>query len=253
MEAGVFGPRYDTIAPEITRAFEERQELLPYVFAVEFVAFTIAFIFLGRKKAVISKPDDTVLVYSLFQRVVLLLNIVIMIYLFITGFSITFGNITGGGAIAYFMRWTHEIVGLGWIPIWLILTVIAFKDHKFFKRPSGKLWNKIFLRGKYKPMYRINYYAYVAFGFLLALSGFLLWFIFPTAENYVHVIQFRRLMLFMHFMASAVISFFIFETIYSYVIAVKGYLPGLITGRLPREYLEELRPDVLVEMEKENN
>ena len=104
MEAGIFGSRYDTIAPEIIRAFEERQELLPYVFAVEFVAFTIAFIFLGRKKAVITKPDDTVLVYSLFQRVVLLLNILIMIYLFITGFSITFGNMTGGGAIAFFMR-----------------------------------------------------------------------------------------------------------------------------------------------------
>jgi len=252
MEAGVFGPRYDTIAPEIIRAFEERQEFLPYVFAVEFVVFTIAFFVFGRKKATINNPEDTIQVYSLFQRVVLLLNILVMIYLFITGFSITFGNLTGGGSIARFMRWTHEIVGVGWIPIWFVLTIIAFKDHKFFKRPSGKLWNKIFLRGKYKPMYRINYYAYVAFGFLLALSGFFIWFIFPTAENYVEVIQFRRLMLFVHFMASAVISFFIFETIYSYVVAVKGYLPGIITGRLPREYLEQIRPDVLEEIEQEN-
>lgn len=251
MEAGVFGPRYDTIAPEVIRAFEERQILLPYVFAVEFIAFTIAFIVLGRKKADITKPDDTVQVYSLFQRVALVLNIVIMIYLFITGFSITFGNITGGGSLAYFMRWTHEVVGLGWIPIWLIITVIAFKDHKFFKRPSGKLWNRIFLRGKYKPMYRLNYFAYVAFGFLLVLSGFLIWFIFPTAENYVEVIQFRRLMLFVHFMGSAIISFFIFETIYSYVVSVKGYLPGLISGRLPREYLEQIRPDTLEEMLQE--
>ena len=101
-------------------------------------------------------------------------------------------------------------------------------------------------------MYRINYLAYVAFGFLLVLSGFLLWFIFPTAENYLEVIQFRRLMLFVHFMGSAIISFFIFETIYSYVVSVKGYLPGVFTGRLPREYLEQIRLDVLEEMEQEN-
>ncbi len=252
MEAGIFGPRYDTIAPEIIRAFEERQSLLPYVFAVEFVAFTIAFFVFGRKKAKIEHPKDTVLVYSLFQRFVILLNMVLMVYLFITGFSITFGNITGGGSVARFLRWTHEVVGLSWIPIWLILTIIAFKDHKLFKRKRGTFWNKIFLRGTYKPMYRINYLAYVAFGFLLVLSGFLIWYIFPTRENYVEVIQFRRLMLFVHFMGSAIISFFIFETIYSYVISVKGYLPGVITGRLPREYLEQLRPDVLEEMEQED-
>lgn len=252
MEAGVFGGPYNTIAPEVIRAYEERQVLLPYVFMVEFTAFTIAFFAMGgRKKANITRPEDTVQVYSLFQRFVILLNILIMIYLFITGFSITFGNITGGGSIARFMRWTHEVVGLAWIPVWLILTIIAFKDHKFFIRPSSKFWNKIFLRGTYKPMYRINYLAYVAFGFLLVLSGFILWYLFPDPKTHAQVIQFKRLVLFQHFMGSAIISFFIFETIYSYVVSVKGYLPGVITGRVPREYLEEFRPDVLEEIKNE--
>ena len=107
--------------------------LLPIVFAVEFVLFVTMFIIAkGRKQAKITREDDKVQVYSLFQRIVLMLNIIIMIYLFITGFSITFGNWTGGGEIARFMRATHEIVGVGWIPVWLIMTIIAFKDHKHF-------------------------------------------------------------------------------------------------------------------------
>ena len=248
MEVALYGPNYSAIAPEVIRAFEERQHLLPIVFLVEFFLFFGMFILAkGRKQAKITRHDDKVQVYSVFQRLVILLNIVIMIYLFITGFSITFGNWTGGGYIARFMRASHEIVGVGWMPIWLIMTVIAFKDHKFFYRPSVKIWNKIFLRGKYEAMDRINYYMYVAFGALLVLSGFLIWFMAPDAATHAQTIQFKRFILFIHFMGSAIISFFTFETVYSYFVSVKGYLPGVITGKLPREYIEQFRPDVLKE------
>ena len=245
-EVGLFGPDYHAIAPEVIRAFEERQHLLPIVFLVEFFLFLTMFIVAkGRKQAKITRADDTVLVYSVFQRLVLLLNIIMMIYLFITGFSITFGNWTGGGELARFMRASHEMIGLGWMPIWFIMTIIAFKDHKFFFRPSMKIWNKIFLRGKYEAMNRINYYAFVAFGFLLVFSGFIIWFMFPDAATHAETIQVKRLILFVHFMGSAIISFFTFETIYSYFVSVKGYIPGLITGRLPVEYLEQFRPEIL--------
>ena len=248
MEVKVFGPRYDAIAPEVIRAFEERQHLLPIVFLVEFFLFLTMFIIAkGRKQAKITRENEKVQVYSLFQRLVILLNIVIMVYLFITGFSITFGNWTGGGYIARLMRATHEIVGLGWIPVWAIMTIIAFKDHKFFVRPSSKIWHKIFLRGKYKDMDRINYYMYVAFGSLLVFSGFVIWYMFPNAAVHAETIQIKRFILFIHFMGSAIISFFTFETVYSYFVSVKGYIPGVISGKLPVEYLEQLRPDVLEE------
>lgn len=248
MEVALFGPDYDAIAPEVIRAFEERQHLLPIVFTVEFFLFLGMFIIAkGRKQANITRENDKVQVYSVFQRFVILLNILIMIYLFITGFSITFGNWTGGGEIARLMRATHEIVGLGWIPVWAIMTLIAFKDHKYFIRPSVKIWNKIFLRGKYKHMDRINYYMYVAFGFKLVLSGFIIWYLFPDYTTHAETIQFKRFLLFIHFMGSAIISFFTFETVYSYFVSVKGYIPGVITGKLPVEYLEQLRPDVLEE------
>ncbi len=253
MEVALFGPNYNAIAPEVIRAFEERQHILPIVFAVEFVLFTIMFVVAkGRKQAKITRNEDKVLVYSVFQRVVILLNIVIMIYLFITGFSITFGNWTGGGEVARLMRATHEIVGLGWMPIWLIMTIVAFKDHKYFIRPSVKIWNKIFLRGMYEPMNRINYYMYVAFGFLLVISGFIIWYMFPDAATHAQTIQLKRFILFIHFMGSAIISFFTFETVYSYFVSVKGYIPGVITGKLPVEYLEQLRPDVLEEEDLRN-
>jgi formate dehydrogenase subunit gamma len=248
MEVKLFGPRYDAIAPEVIRAFEERQHLLPIVFTVEFFLFLTMFIIAkGRKQAKITRENEKVQVYSLFQRLVILLNIVIMVYLFITGFSITFGNWTGGGYIARLMRATHEIVGLGWIPVWAIMTIIAFKDHKFFVRPSSKIWHKIFLRGKYKDMDRINYYMYVAFGSLLVFSGFVIWYMFPNAAVHAETIQIKRFILFIHFMGSAIISFFTFETVYSYFVSVKGYIPGVISGKLPVEYLEQLRPDVLEE------
>ncbi len=248
MEVTLFGPDYNAIAPEVIRAFEERQHLLPIVFTVEFFIFLTMFIIAkGRKQAKITRENEKIQVYSLFQRLVILLNIAIMIYLFITGFSITFGNWTGGGYIARLMRATHEIVGLGWIPVWAIMTIIAFKDHKFFIRPSSKIWNKIFLRGKYQHMDRINYYMYVAFGSLLVLSGFIIWFMFPDAATHSQTIQIKRFILFIHFMGSAIISFFTFETVYSYFVSVKGYIPGVITGKLPLEYLEQLRPDVLEE------
>ena len=248
MEVGLFGPRYDAIAPEVIRAFEERQHLLPIVFAFEFVLFFIMFIIAkGRKQAKITRMSDKVQVYSLFQRVVLLLNIIVMIYLFISGFSITFGNWTGGGYIARLLRATHEVVGVAWIPVWLIVTIIAFKDHKFFVRPSSKIWHKFFLRGKYEPMNRINYYMYVAFGFLLVVSGFIIWNMVPEAATHAQTIQLKRFILFIHFMGSAIISFFTFETVYSYFVSVKGYIPGVVTGKLPVEYLEQLRPDVLEE------
>lgn len=253
MEVSLFGPDYNAIAPEVIRAFEERQHLLPIVFTFEFILFAIMFVIAkGRKQAKITRDDDKVQVYSLFQRVVILLNIVIMIYLFITGFSITFGNWTGGGYLARMMRATHEVVGVGWIPVWFVMTIIAFKDHKFFYRPSTKLWNKIFLRGKYEPMNRINYYMYVAFGFLLVTSGFIIWYMFPDYTTHAETIQFKRFILFIHFMGSAIISFFTFETVYSYFVSVKGYIPGVITGKLPVEYLEQLRPDVLEEEDLRN-
>lgn len=241
----IFGPQYNAIAPEVIRAFEERQHLLPYVFLTEALIFgTMLLIQGGRKGPKRSETSEMVTVHSIFQRVVLLGNILIMIYLFITGFSITFGNMTGGGILGYFMRQTHEIVGLFWIPLWVLVTIIAFKDHKYFTRSSVK-WSWFFLKGLYTHGQRINYFAYVAFGFILCFSGFWIWFLSPEPATHAHIIQYKRLILFGHFMGSAVITFFIGETIYSYVVSIRGYLPGLITGKYPKEYLEEFHPEIL--------
>jgi len=46
----MFGPDYDAIAPEVVRAFEERQHLLPYVFLAELVLFVIIYFSTGGRK-----------------------------------------------------------------------------------------------------------------------------------------------------------------------------------------------------------
>jgi formate dehydrogenase subunit gamma len=71
--------------------------------------------------------------------------------------------------------------------------------------------------------------------------------LFAPMLAHAQTIQVKRFILFIHFMGSAIISFFTFETVYSYFVSVKGYIPGVITGKLPIEYLEQLRPDVLEE------
>ena len=96
-------------------------------------------------------------------------------------------------------------------------------------------------------MGRINYLAYLAFGFLLVISGFFMWFMHPDFHTFTETIQLKRLLLYVHFGGSAIISFFVFEIVYTAIVSVKGYLPGLITGKLPREYIKELRPDLIEE------
>jgi formate dehydrogenase subunit gamma len=52
-----------------------------------------------------------------------------------------------------------------------------------------------------------------------------------------------------HFGASVLIMFFLMDFVYSVLVAVKGNIKGLITGKYPREHLEQLAPDVLIDIE----
>ncbi len=66
-----FGPSYNTIAPEIIRASNERQLYIWWVFVAEIAIFCYAYAVYGRKSAVITRPDDQVEVFSIFQHVFL--------------------------------------------------------------------------------------------------------------------------------------------------------------------------------------
>lgn len=52
-------------------------------------------------------------------------------------------------------------------------------------------------------------------------------------------------LLYLHFGASVLIMFFILDYVYASAVSVKGYLRGLWSGKYPREYLEQVSPDVL--------
>jgi len=243
-----FGPNYNTIAPEIIRASNERQLYIWWVFVAEIAIFCIAYTLYGRKEAVITRPDDQVKVFSLVHRAIIWLNIFIIIVLVITGFNITWSLRSEGGYIPFILRGTHEMTGLIWFPVWLLMSIIAFKDLKILSRNS--LIKKVILPGKYKPMKRVIFVVFFCMGGALFLSGFLIWFIHPDAYTNAQYIQFKRALLYVHFGSSVLIMFFLFDFVYSTIIAVKGNLKGLITGKYPREHLEQLAPDILADVEE---
>jgi formate dehydrogenase subunit gamma len=242
-----FGQNYQAIAPEIIRASNERQEYIWWVFIGEFVIFCVMYTMYGRKSAIITKPEDQVQVFSLFHRAVIWLNVLIIIVLIVTGFNITWGLRSGGGDLPFLLRSIHEMTGIAWLPFWLLLTLIAFKDAKLLFNNS--LLKRVILPGKYKPMKRIIYIAFVAMGAGLLGSGIIIWYLHPDAFTHGQYIQFKRLLLYVHFGSSVLIMFFLMDFVYSVLVSIKGNLRGLITGKYPREHLQQLAPDVLADIE----
>jgi len=248
MVNAAFGPSYDAIAPEIIRASNERQEFIWWVFVAEIAIFCFMYVKYGRKEAVVTNPSDEVKVFSLFHRTVIWLNIVVISALIITGFNITWGMRSGGGDIAFFLRGSHEMLGLVWLPLWFAMTLIAFKDAKIIFNNS--ITKKLILKGSYSPMKRVIFIVFVLMGAGLLFSGITIWFIHPDAYTHSEFIQLKRALLYLHFGASVLIMFFLMDFVYSVMIAVKGNFKGLITGKYPREHLEQLAPDVLNDIEE---
>lgn len=248
MMNAAFGPSYQAIAPEIIRASNERQEYIWYVFVAEIVIFALLYIKNGRVEANITKPNDLVTVFTPFQRTVIWLNIIMICILVVTGFNITWSLRSEGGALPRYFRMFHELTGLAWIVIWLTFTVIAAKDSKGWRKET---MFKFFLPGKFKPSKRVVWFFFAAMGAGLCFSGATIIALHPNAFTHAEFIQFRRALLYLHFGASVLIMFFILDYVYASAVSVKGYLKGLWSGKYPREYLEQVAPDVLEDLKKE--
>ncbi|MGE4398590.1 MAG: cytochrome b/b6 domain-containing protein [Campylobacterales bacterium] len=248
MMNATFGPSYNTIAPEIIRASNERQEYIWYVFVAEIAIFAFLYIKNGRIEANITRPNDLVTVFTPFQRAVIWLNIGMICMLVITGFNITWSLRSEGGSLPRVLRQLHEVIGLGWVLVWLVFTVIAAKDSKGYRKAT---LFKYFLPGSFKPSKRVVWFFFAAMGAGLVFSGAMMILLHPNAFTHAEFIQFRRALLYLHFGASVLIMFFILDYVYASAVSVKGYLKGLWSGKYPREYLEQVAPDVLEDLKKE--
>ncbi len=219
-----FGPSYNSIAPEIIRASNERQEYIWYVFLAEISIFAFLYAKNGRVEPKITRPDDMVTVFSPFQRAVIWLNIGMICILIFTGFNITWSLNSGGGTLPRYLRMFHELTGLAWIAVWLVFTVIAAKDSKAYRKEG--MFN-IFLPGKFKPSKRVIWFFFAAMGAGLCFSGAMIITLHPNAFTHAEFIQLKRALLYLHFGASVLIMFFILDYVYASAVSVKGYLRGL--------------------------
>ena len=244
-----FGPSYLAIAPEVIRASNERQEFIWYVFLAEIAIFALLYIKNGRVEAKITNPNDLVTVFTPFQRTIIWLNIGMICMLVFTGFNITWSLRSEGGTLPRILRQLHELTGLAWILVWFIFTVIAAKDMKGYRKTT---MFRVFLPGSFKPSKRVIWFFYAAMGAGLCLSGATLIYMHPNAFVSGDVIQLKRALLYLHYGASVLIMFFVLDFVYASAVSVKGYLKGLCSGQYPREYLEQIAPDVLEDLKKEN-
>lgn len=242
-----FGPAYKTIAPEIIRASNERQLYIWWVFIAEIAIFAYMYALYGRKEAIITRPEDTIEVFTPFQRAVIWLNVFVIFTLVITGFNITWSLRSEGGTIPFILRGTHEMTGLIWFPVWLLVSVMTFKDSPILRKNSSF---GLFLPGAHKPMKRVVWLFFVTMGAGLLLSGFILWLLHPDAYTHGALIQFKRALLYLHFGASVLIMFFLLDFVYSATVAVKGNLRYLLSGKFPKEHLEQLDPEVLEDLKR---
>lgn len=242
-----FGPAYNTIAPEIIRASNERQDFIWYVFVAEIAIFAVLYIKNGRVEAKITRPDDLVTVFSPFQRVVIWGNIVLITALVITGFNITWSLRSEGGDLPRLLRQFHEMGGITWASFWLLLTIMSAKDLKAY-RQHGMF--SFFFAGSFKPSKRVIWIFFAVMGAGLVFSGITMILLHPNALTHADVIQFKRALLYLHFGASVLIMFFILDFVYASAVSIKGYLRGLWSGKYPKEYLEQVAPDVLEDLNK---
>lgn len=249
MVVAAFGPSYSAIAPEIIRASNERQLYIWWVFVAEIAVFAYMYAKYGQKKPVITNPSDLVVVFTPFQRAVIWLNIVIVVMLIVTGFNITWSLRSEGGTIPFLLRGSHEILGLIWLPLWLLVSIMTFKDCKLLRKNSTF---RFLLAGEHKPMQRVIWLFFVAMGAGLIFSGILIWYIHPSSITHAEFIQFKRALLYLHFGASVLIMFFLLDFVYSSAVAVKGNLKALFTGKAPREHLMEISPKTLEDLKGVN-
>ncbi|GHV01418.1 hypothetical protein AGMMS49521_1610 [Campylobacterota bacterium] len=245
MKNAAFGPGYNAFAPEVIRGSNERQLLIWYLFLFEASIFAVMYAFVGRATATITRPNDLITVFTPWQRLIIWSNVAVVVFLIISGFNITWALRSEGGTIPYYLRLFHEYVGLGWLPLWLITSIMTFKDCPILRKNSAF---KFFMPGRYHPFKRIIWFFYVAMGGGLLLSGILLWYLHPSDVVNAEVIQLKRTFIYFHFGTSLPIMFFLLDFAYSVTVAIKGNIKYLWTGKFPREHLEQLDPEVLEEL-----
>ncbi len=193
-----------------------------------------------------------------FERLVHWAMAISCIILMITGLgmmfhSFNFLGVPVGGLKN--LKLIHNFTGLVFIPSLFFAVLVWWKEAGVFEFPEDLEWMKCaggYLwhvenppeTGKYNPGQKAFFWAVAFFGFVMIVTGLIMWFPLGLPTTLV------RWMYPLHALGFLVILPFFFVHLYLGTIGVPGSAPAIFTGWVTRSWAKKQCPKWLKEMEE---
>ena len=168
-------------------------------------------------------------------------------------FGVIFGGLKGLKIAHNFIGLVFGVaLGLAIKMWWKEAGVFVFpEDFEWFKTAGGYLWHvdKVAETGKYNPGQKMFFLTVAAFGLLMFVTGFFMWFqeSFPLGSDLLHWLYP------LHALGFVVIFAFFFVHLYLGTIGNPGTVQAMISGWVTRAWIRKQHPGWLKEMEREGS
>lgn len=207
--------------------------VIPLIFLLHFLVFgAFKFAHSGKK----------IPWYSLLERVVHWIAAVTFVIMLLSGISIIYGSLFGGGGFVRFLRYTHGIIAIVFTVDALILFVLWVKnaipkiyDIKWFFVMGGYLskTQKIIKADKFNAGQKVWFWLATIGGIVMAVTGYTIYFFAGTTDI-------LRISAIIHiFLGMALLAMFIVH-IYMSVFSIKGSLKSMVYGYKDAEEVKVL-------------
>ena len=221
-----------------------RESALIPTFAILFGLFILAtvghYFIYGPKDHRITNPENTVMWWSLFERVMHAIVAISFTILLLSGLMITFGQTLSTAKYGVYMRQAHELSGYVFAPFFIIMAlkwigeaIPKAYDMEWFKHLGGYMGYKGHLTsGKFNGGQKVWYWIMFLAGIVLVLTGF-------GQVFGIGGIKAARLYVALHLYASIpIILMFVVHT-YMATAANRGAFSSMINGLVNKDSMKE--------------